>query len=431
MRKKVVVTIVLVMVISFAVGQPATAQGSPFTFVVSADMRQYAGPGTYDTAQYFRGAVEAIDSLGAGAFMVIPGDLDPTTGVHWTLTSTLGLDYLWYPVVGNHELPGAGFESYYGANMDWLRSYDYDPNGVGVPPDIVNVGPAGCPETTFSFDYENVHFVVLNEYCDVGGDTDTDGDVPDHLYDWLVADLTAMTQTHVFVLGHEPAYPQPDADNGRLRHQNDSLNKYAANRDRFWNLLKDQGVLAYICGHTHNYSVVQIDDVWQLDTGHARGAGDLGAASTFLMIHVDGDSVTFDAYRDIHDGVYDYDDIVHNGTLAQPTALELASFAAVARDGDIEVTWETASEINNLGFNLYRAEQADEPPVQLNDSLIPSQAPGDPGGAVYTYLDENVERAQTYHYWLDQIDVYNNSTRHGPVTATVSPHRVYLPIIFK
>lgn len=295
-------------------GRPTAARGS-FTFVVAADMRWYAGPGTYDTADYFRGAAEAIGALGGAAFVVSPGDIDPTDGVHWTLTSTLGLDSLWYPVIGNHELPDQGVEAYPGANVDWLRAYDYDANGSGVPPDLVNAGPPGCPETTFSFDYQNAHFVVLNEYCDQGGDTTLDGDVSDHVYDWLVADLAATDKTHLFVFGHEPAFPQPDADNGRLRHEGDSLDQYPVHRDRFWQLLRDTGAVAYICGHTHNYSAVQIDGVWQLDAGHARGAGDLGAPSTFLAIRVDGSAVTFEAYRDAHDGVYDYDDIVHTGIL--------------------------------------------------------------------------------------------------------------------
>jgi hypothetical protein len=276
-----------------------------FTFAVTADMRNYSGPG-HDSSQYFRGACEAVASRGRGAFMVSPGDIDPTTDVHWTITSTLGATYTWYPVVGNHELPGAGNESYSGSNMDWLRSYDYG---------SVNPGPSGCPETTYSFDYQNAHFVMLNEYCDTGGDTVRDGDVPDHLYDWLADDLNATDKAHVFVFGHEPGYPQPDADNGRVRHLGDSLDQYPAHRDRFWNLLRDKRVVAYVCGHTHNYSAVEIDGVWQLDAGHARGKGDADARSTFVMINVGANGVTFKTYRDDADGGPYV--LAHTGTLRE------------------------------------------------------------------------------------------------------------------
>jgi hypothetical protein len=302
------ILVVLGLSISFEVGGAATAQDPSFTFVVTADQRNFAGQGAYDTSMYFRGAGEAIDSLGGGAFMISPGDIDPPAGVVWTIEQTLGPDYTRLPGVGNHEAETP-------ADMDWLRAYDYGP---------VNPGPPGCPETTYSFDYQNAHFVMLNEYCDASGDAATDGDVPDHLYDWLAADLAVTDRSLIFVLGHEPAYSQPDADNGRIRHLGDSLDQYPAHRDRFWNLLRDGGVLAYICGHTHNYSLVQVNGVWQLDAGHARGAGDTGAASTFVLIHVAGNVMTYNTYRDSHDGVYDY--LTHSGLLtpsASPSRVRL------------------------------------------------------------------------------------------------------------
>jgi hypothetical protein len=80
--------------------------------------------------------------------------------------------------------------------------------------------------------------------------------------------------------------------------------------------LREEGVVAYFCGHTHNYSVVNVDGIWQVDAGHARGVAEPGAPSTFVMVHVGGATVTFDTYRDEHDGTYDYDDIAHHDRLA-------------------------------------------------------------------------------------------------------------------
>jgi predicted phosphodiesterase len=337
MRKIFFILVLAVALIPSWTANPILADDpTPFTFAVTADMRNFSGEGSYDSSNYFRGAMAAIQALGGNAFMLSPGDIDPVDDVKWTIEQVMGTEYLWYPVVGNHELPGGGSESYYGANMALLRSYNYDQNGAGIPPDIVNTGPSGCPQTTYSFDFENAHFVVLNEYCDTGGDTVTSGDVPDHLYNWLVDDLQATGQKYIFVFGHEPAFPQPDADNGRLRHSTDSLNQYPGNRTRFWNLLRDEGVVAYFCGHTHNYSTYYYDGVWQVDVGHARGEGDTGAASTFLMIHVDSDTVTFDAYRDVHGGVYDYDDIIHSGALSPPPVFNSCNNADVDNDGDVD-----------------------------------------------------------------------------------------------
>jgi hypothetical protein len=296
--------------LSLMLGCPS-AESQPFRFTVTCDQRYYCGPGTYDTPSYYRGVCETIDNLGSGAFMISPGDIDPCEDVYWTNQQYLGDTYLWYPVVGNHELPGDGHEDYYGANMDWLRGYN--PGGDSLPY-VVNIGPTHCEETTFSFDYENAHFVVINEYYDGFSDIGADGDVLDSLYDWLADDLAANTKPLIFISGHEPAYPQPDAYNGRERHVGDSLDKYPSRRDRFWELLSSYGVVAYFCGHTHNYSAVRHRGVWQLDAAHARGAGDTGAPSTFFLVDVAGDSlsdVTVTVHRDLHDGDYDYDDLVH------------------------------------------------------------------------------------------------------------------------
>lgn len=328
---------------------PRTA-AAPFRFAITCDQRNFSGPGGYDTANYFRGVCQAIDSLGPGAFMVSPGDIDPVEDVHWTIERYIDSTYLWYPVVGNHELPGGGNEPYYGANMDTLRSLNAGGNSL---PYIVNIGPTNCRETTFSFEYENVHFVVINEYYDGSSDIGTDGDVLDSLYYWLAGDLAANTKPHIFVFGHEPAYPQPDAYNGRLRHSGDSLDKYAARRDRFWALLSDYGVLAYVCGHTHNYSAVRHFGVWHLDAGHARGQGDTGAPSTFFLADVAGDEqsdVTITVYRDIHDGIYDYDDLVHILDLSEyPHAID----GMMDFDAQNELLDSVATETAHGGDGLY------------------------------------------------------------------------------
>ena len=56
------------------------------------------------------------------------------------------------------------------------------------------------------------------------------------------------------------------------------------------------------------------------------------------------------------------------------TYIELASFEAKARGRNILITWETGTEIDNAGFDLYRAEAGDRmTPVKINDRLIPAK----------------------------------------------------------
>ena len=81
----------------------------------------------------------------------------------------------------------------------------------------------------------------------------------------------------------------------RFRKKRD---KHLASRDRFWSLLQEKQVAAYLCGHTHPYSAVPTGGIWQIDAGHARGLGDLGAPGTFGLTKAAGLPVTFETYRD-------------------------------------------------------------------------------------------------------------------------------------
>lgn len=247
-------------------------------FAVASDA-QYAGG---DDPDFFRHACERIRIGGRGEFLISPGDMVPAEEIHYTIRTYISPDYRWYPVTGNHELDI--WEGYSEAqDMIWLRHFNKNGNTL---PGIVNPGPPGCQETTYSFDYGDVHFLVLNLYYDGANDTGTDGNVVDGLYDWLVDDLNQNGKPIVLVFGHEPAFPQPDEDSGRTRHDGDSLNQYPEHRDRFWNTLVTYGVKAYICGHTHNFSMVNIQGVWQIEDGHAQGLKETGSPSTFLMFYI-------------------------------------------------------------------------------------------------------------------------------------------------
>ena len=117
-----------------------------------------------------------------------------------------------------------------------------------------------------------------------------------------------------------------------------------------------------------------------------------------------------------------------------PTAVELAWFTATARDGAIVLGWETVSEIDLLGFHVYRAEAVDGPRIRLNDALIPGQAPGSPAGAVYEFVDGAVAPGASYWYWLEAMDTHGAATLHGPTSAAVPVdvlYRVYLPLVNK
>ena len=107
--------------------------------------------------------------------------------------------------------------------------------------------------------------------------------------------------------------------------------------------------------------------------------------------------------------------IFDKGALA---AVTLVSFTATGGDGQVLIEWETASEINNIGFNLWRSTREMGDYVKLNDLLIPSQALGSVIGASYSYMDTAVVGGTTYYYKLESIATDGSSELHGPISAT-------------
>jgi hypothetical protein len=109
----------------------------------------------------------------------------------------------------------------------------------------------------------------------------------------------------------------------------------------------------------------------------------------------------------------------------QPTAVDLLAFEAWPEGRGIHLQWETANEVDNVGFNLYRSKELDGKRTRLNDQLIPSQTyPGSPFGAVYDYVDEDARDGRAYFYWLEDVDIYGHGTIHGPVVGTRDKRRL-------
>ncbi len=104
-----------------------------------------------------------------------------------------------------------------------------------------------------------------------------------------------------------------------------------------------------------------------------------------------------------------------------PTLIELSTFIATPGSHNVTLTWETDSEIDNAGFNIYRA-MGDGDYRKINGALIPAE--GSPTwGASYSFTDTAVQNRKTYHYTLEDVDLNGVSTMHGPVSAT--PRLIY------
>ncbi len=98
------------------------------------------------------------------------------------------------------------------------------------------------------------------------------------------------------------------------------------------------------------------------------------------------------------------------------TAVKLQSFTAKPGDASVLLEWRTASELDNLGFHLFRALSADGPWTRLTASLIPGLGSSAVGQG-YSFRDLGLANGTRYFYRLEDVDASSKATSHGPVSA--------------
>jgi len=102
-----------------------------------------------------------------------------------------------------------------------------------------------------------------------------------------------------------------------------------------------------------------------------------------------------------------------------PTAITLSSFTASQKAKKVIVIWQTATEIDNLGFNIYRSESESGQYTKINKKLIHAKG-SSTKGASYKFKDKHVFSGKTYWYKLEDVDSGNTKTVNGPKSVAVS-----------
>ena len=180
---------------------------------------------------------------------------------------------------GNHEV--LGFKpSLANVRCGKNRPYTPEPANFAAFKEVLgdalegNPGPASDMGLTYSFDLDDCHFVLLTAYTMYQNNSFSNETIK-----WLQDDLEKAKEAgkKIFVASHPPAFPGGG-------HMWDSLPFYdpkydcdgydgrfgidhRTERDRFWNILKKNGVIAYFCGHEHNIQVQQVEGVWHVVSG--------------------------------------------------------------------------------------------------------------------------------------------------------------------
>lgn len=77
------------------------------------------------------------------------------------------------------------------------------------------------------------------------------------------------------------------------------------------------------------------------------------------------------------------------------------------------ITWETASEVNTAGFNIYRGPSEDGPWTQVNEALVPPSEDPVRGGQ-YEFTDTSATPGEVYYYMLEEVELTGASNRYPP-----------------
>ena len=104
-----------------------------------------------------------------------------------------------------------------------------------------------------------------------------------------------------------------------------------------------------------------------------------------------------------------------------PLPVDLVAFTAVGKAGKVVLNWETASEVNNMGFDVYRSENETGTYQKTNQEIIQGLGTGTTSH-YYEYEDTEVEENSTYYYKLYSRDFDGTIHDYGRiVSATVQP----------
>lgn len=108
------------------------------------------------------------------------------------------------------------------------------------------------------------------------------------------------------------------------------------------------------------------------------------------------------------------------GLLMAAATLTMAACAGTPAPGPSEhrltntITWSTASESDNFGFDIYRAEHRDGPYERITPQPVlgagTTDLPGD-----YRFVDHRIEAGTAYFYYVESISLSGKRKRFTPI----------------
>jgi len=139
----------------------------------------------------------------------------------------------------------------------------------------------------------------------------------------------------------------------------------------------------------------------------SAGSGSFSALSTsFISTEVDSQLVA---------PVEEFSEFVLASN-SEPLPVEIASFNAQTEIDAVRLTWQTASEQNNAGFEVQRKEESEWNQMGYVESKASGGTTTEAQSYRYTATDLSVG---THQFRLKQVDLDGSSQVHGPISVDV------------
>jgi hypothetical protein len=106
-----------------------------------------------------------------------------------------------------------------------------------------------------------------------------------------------------------------------------------------------------------------------------------------------------------------------------PLAVALSAFTATSNGDKIILKWRTESEINNLGFKVYRSTELDGDYVKVTPTFIVG-AGAEATPREYSFTDEDVAVGDTYYYYIEDVDFSGKTNKSHIIEVTVGKQTI-------
>ncbi len=140
------------------------------------------------------------------------------------------------------------------------------------------------------------------------------------------------------------------------------------------------------------------------------------------------------ARTSVASGVWSGGDVGSPGNILGDNALpvSLSLFRAMGGNGQVTLEWVTESEVNNVGFEIWRSESPNGQYTLLSSYRNNPDLQGQFNSNTrtrYQYVDHLVRNEVTYYYKLIDVSGNGQRTEHGPIHATPTASSVSITTV--